>query len=59
MFLGKVVKRMQLNAIAEGLEDYVLDREEHDAREQVIHWAMIVADPCCRDCALIARHSDR
>jgi hypothetical protein len=45
---------MKLDAIAEGLDDYVLDREEREAREQMIHWAAIVASPCCRDCGYLS-----
>lgn len=44
---------MKANAIAEGLTDYELDREESDAREQVIHWSTAVVDPCCRECGYL------
>ena len=45
---------MKAAAIAEGLEDYDLDREECDARAQMIRWAAVVASPCCRDCGYLA-----
>lgn len=44
---------MKLNEIAEGLVDYALDREEADAREQMIRWSADVADPCCRECGFL------
>lgn len=44
---------MKLNEIAEGLADYELDREEADARADMLRWAVAVADPCCRDCGYL------
>ena len=44
---------MKWNDIMEGLADYVLEREEADAREDMIRWAVKVADPCCRDCGYL------
>ena len=44
---------MKLNKIVEGLADYALEREEADAREQMIRWAAHVAAPCCRDCGFL------
>ena len=40
--------------IAEGLADYDLERQEADAREQLLRWAVRVADPCCRECGYLA-----
>ena len=41
---------MKCGEITEGLADYALEREEADARADMIRWAVAVADPCCRDC---------
>lgn len=45
---------MKQNEIAEGLVDYELEREEADAREDMIRWAARVVNPCCRDCGYLA-----
>jgi hypothetical protein len=44
---------MESKEIVEGLADYALEREEADAREEMIRWAVRVADPCCRDCGYL------
>ena len=45
---------MAIDEIAEGLADYEQDREEAEAREQMLHWSAQVAAPCCRDCGWLA-----
>lgn len=49
---------MKTKPLVEGLDDYALEREEADAREQVIYWSTAVATPCCRDCGYLtyAKH---
>jgi hypothetical protein len=44
---------MKWNEITEGLADYALEREEADARADMIRWVVAVADPCCRDCGYL------
>ena len=44
---------MKSNEIEEGLADYALEREEADAREQMIRWSVHVAAPCCRECGFL------
>lgn len=40
--------------IEEGLADHELERQEADAREQLLRWAVRVADPCCPECGYLA-----
>lgn len=44
---------MKLDEIAEGVADYELEREEADARETMITWAVRVEAPCCDDCGFL------
>ena len=44
---------MKLDESTEGLADFALEREEADAREEMIRWSVRVADPCCRDCGFL------
>ena len=44
---------MKLDEISEGLADYALEREEADAREEMIRWSGRVAFPCCRECGFL------
>ncbi len=45
---------MKIDPLAEGLDDYALERDEADTREQMLYWATAVASPCCRDCGYLA-----
>lgn len=44
---------MKSKEIAEGLVDYALEREEADARADMIRWAVRLVNPCCRDCGYL------
>jgi hypothetical protein len=45
---------MKLDTIAEGLADHGLEREEAEAREEMLRWSAHVADPCCRECGFLS-----
>ena len=44
---------MKLDEISEGLADFALEREEADARADMIRWSAHVAAPCCRECGFL------
>ena len=45
--------KLKLDEIWEGLVDFALEREEADARGDMIRWSAHVAAPCCRECGFL------